>query len=156
MSLLAIQDCYGEKEQHCYGCGAANEKGLQIKSYWQDGSAVGHVTLKPYHIGIPGFAYGGVLASLVDCHGTATAAAACSDANGMGIEKGTLNRFITASLHVDFKKPTPIDAVVEFRGKAIEIKDRKVVVSITVHSGDRLCAEGQVVAVKIPDNWIPK
>jgi len=156
MGSPAIQDCYGEKEQHCYGCGAANKEGLQIKSYWEGDSSVCRVALKPYHIGIPGFAYGGVLASLVDCHGTATAAAAFSDANGIPIEKDSVPRFVTGSLHVDYKKPTPIDAEVVLRGKATEIKERKVVVSITVHAGDRLCAEGQVVAVRIPDDWIPQ
>ena len=73
----AIQDFYAEEFAHCYGCGSLNPEGLQIKSYWDGEEAVCHFTPKPCHSGgVPGFAYGGLIASLIDCHGAATASAA--------------------------------------------------------------------------------
>ncbi|HEY1808718.1 MAG TPA: hotdog domain-containing protein, partial [Acidobacteriaceae bacterium] len=65
-------------------------------------------TPEPWHIAIPGYVYGGILASLVDCHSTGTAAAAASRA--AGLEPGTEApfRFVTASLRVDYLKPTPL------------------------------------------------
>jgi len=73
----AFQDYYPEEFAHCYGCGPLNRDGLQIKSYWDGEEAVCHFTPNPYHSGgVPGFAYGSLIASLIDCHGAATASAA--------------------------------------------------------------------------------
>jgi len=58
-------------------------------------------------------------------------------------------RFVTASLHVDYLRPTPIDAPMELRAQIKEIKARKVVVSVTLTSRDQLCARGEVVAVQL-------
>ena len=30
---IAIQDTYGERFRHCWGCGSDNESGLHLKSY---------------------------------------------------------------------------------------------------------------------------
>jgi len=40
-------------------------------------------------------------------------------------------RFFTGSLHVDYRKPTPIDGPIEIRGRVKEIKGRKVIVEAT-------------------------
>ncbi len=76
MPQKAFQDEYPDVLAHCYGCGRLNEHGHQIKSYWDGDELVCHFMPKPYHIAIPGYVYGGLLASLIDCHGTGTAAAA--------------------------------------------------------------------------------
>ena len=72
----AFQDFYPDHLAHCYGCGRMNEEGLQIKTYWSGEESVTRYLPRPYHTAFPGFVYGGLLASLVDCHGTGTAAAA--------------------------------------------------------------------------------
>jgi acyl-CoA thioesterase FadM len=61
-------------------------------------------------------------------------------------------RFVTASLHVDYLRPTPIDAPMELRGKVEEIDGRKVVVAINLSSKGEVCVKGRVVAVQLPDN----
>jgi hypothetical protein len=76
MSEKAFQDYYPDYFAVCYGCGNLNELGHQIKSYWDGDESVCHFQPKPYHTALPGYVYGGLLASLVDCHGTGTAAAA--------------------------------------------------------------------------------
>ena len=76
MTEKAFQEYYPEHLSHCYGCGTMNELGHQIKSYWDGEESVCHFQPKPYHTAIPGYVYGGLLASLIDCHGTGTAAAA--------------------------------------------------------------------------------
>ena len=70
----AIQDLYPESVSHCYGCGRLNEHGLQIKSYVEGDETVCHFVPRPYHMAVPGYVYGGLIASLIDCHGTGTAA----------------------------------------------------------------------------------
>ena len=99
-----------------------------------------------------GYVYGGLIASVIDCHGTGTAAAAAYRAQGRKMGTEPALRFVTASLHVDYLKPTPIDAPMELRGKIKEIKERKVVVAIELTSKGDLCAKGKVVAVQIPDH----
>jgi acyl-CoA thioesterase FadM len=62
-------------------------------------------------------------------------------------------RFVTASLQVDYLKPTPLGVPLEVRGKVKEIKGRKVVVSATLSAKGEVCARGEVVAVQMPEEW---
>lgn len=152
MEIKAIQDYYPEDLAHCYGCGRLNEKGLQIKTYWDGDETVTHFIPKPYHTAIPGFVYGGLIASLIDCHGTGTAAMAAYEAENRGMDTHPPFRYVTASLKVDYLKPTPMGKQLKIRGKVIEINGRKVTVNITLSADDKICASGQVVAVQIPEN----
>lgn len=147
----AIQDYYSDPMAHCYGCGRLNDVGLQIKSYW-DGKE-SHASFKPreYHTAFPGFVYGGLIASLIDCHGTGTAAAAAYHAEGREMGTEPELRFVTASIQVSYLKPTPIDYSLELRGKVKEIKDKKVIVEVELSANNELCARGTVIAIKIPD-----
>ena len=156
MNQKAFQDYYPEELSYCYGCGKLNEQGLKIKSHWDGEETVAVFTPRPYHIAIPGYVYGGLIASIIDCHGTGTAAAAAyrSEGREMGTEPPL--RFVTASLHVEFKRPTPLGVVLEVRGKVEAIKGRKVVVSATLSAGGEICAEGEVVAVRMPEHMMPK
>lgn len=150
MDQKAFQDHYKDEYSVCYGCGRLNPHGHQIKSYWDGDESVCSFMPKPHHTAIEGYVYGGLIASVIDCHGTGTAAAATFRQAGrpMGTEPDF--RFVTASLHVDYLRPTPIDAPMELRGKVEEIKGRKVAVSITLTSQGQVCAKGRVVAVQLP------
>ena len=64
-------------------------------------------------------------------------------------------RYVTASLHVDYLKPTPLGVPLEVRGQVQEIKDRKVVVKTTLSAEGEECACGEVIAVRIPDHLWP-
>lgn len=151
LSEKAFQDYYHEDHSICYGCGRLNPKGLQIKSHWEGDESVCRFMPKPYHTAMAGYVYGGLIASVIDCHGTGTAAAAAYRAQGRSMGSKPDIRFVTASLHVDYLRPTPIDAPMELRGKVQEIKGRKIVVKITLFSKGEVCARGRVVAVQIPD-----
>ena len=65
-------------------------------------------------------------------------------------------RFVTASLHVEYIRPTPLGMPLEVRGSVKEIKGRKVVVSATVSANGEVCAEGKVVAAQMPEHMLPK
>ncbi len=154
MSRKAFQDNYPDALSHCYGCGRLNEHGLQLKSYWDGAETVAHFTPKPYHTAIPGYVYGGLIASLIDCHATGTASAASARAAGLEMSDGHAQRFVTASLKVDFLKPTPIGVALELRGKVAELKERKVVVQITLFAKGEACARGEVVCVRMPEGML--
>jgi acyl-coenzyme A thioesterase PaaI-like protein len=155
MHQNAFQDFYPDTYSHCYGCGRLNQQGLQIKSYWDGDEAVCVFQPKPYHIAIPGYVYGGLIASLIDCHGTGTAAAAAYRAQGRTMDSEPPLRYLTASLRVDYLRPTPLGVPLELRAVAQEIKGRKVVVKATLFAAGEECARGEIVAVQIPEHLMP-
>lgn len=150
----AFQDYYPDQLAHCYGCGRLNEHGLQIKSYWEGEESVCHFQPRPYHTAIPGYVYGGLIASLIDCHSTGTAAAAAYRAAGRAMDTEPAFRFLTASLHVDYLRPTPIDTVLEVRAQVKELKGRKVIVVSSLSANGETCAKGEVVCVQMPDSML--
>jgi acyl-coenzyme A thioesterase PaaI-like protein len=156
MNRKAFQDSYPEEFRHCYGCGTQNEHGLKIKSYWDGDETVAIFEPRRYHTGISGYVYGGLIASLIDCHCIGTAAAAKHRAEHPGRKAGTLPRFVTAALHVDYLNPTPLGVALEVRARAEQIKDRKVVVAATLSAEGEICARGQVVAVLMPEEMVQK
>jgi len=154
--MKAFQDYYSDDISHCYGCGRLNEHGLQIKSYWDGEQSVAKLVPDENYIAIPGFVYGGLIASLVDCHSTGTAAAARYRAEGREMDTQPTLRFVTASLKVDFLAPTPLGVELEIWGKVVEIKEKKVVVESKVMAKDIICAKGLVVAVRMPETMLCK
>ena len=154
MTDKAFQDYYADNVSHCYGCGRLNEHGLQIKSYWQGDEAVCTFQPRPYHTAVPGYVYGGLIASLIDCHGTGTAAAAAYRVDGRAMDTQPPHRFVTASLHVDYLRPTPIGGPLTLRAHVKEIKGRKVLVTVTLSAGETVCARGEVVTVEMPDHFV--
>ncbi len=152
----AFQDYYPDVLSYCYGCGRLNEKGLQIKSFWDGDETVARVLPRPEHIAVPGYVYGGLLASLIDCHGTGTAAAAAYRAEGRPMDSSPPLRFLTASLHVDYLKPTPLGVVLEIRGRVKEVKDRKVTVEEWIVAEGEITVKGEVIAVQVPDSLLEK
>ena len=146
----AFQDHYPERFSHCYGCGRSNPHGHHLKSYWNGEETVARFTARPeFSGGVPGHVFGGMVASLLDCHGTASAAAFAYRAAGreMG-DDAEFMRFVTASLKVDFLRPTPIEAELVIRGQLIAIEGRKVRVSLSLSEGGLTCARGEMLAVQ--------
>ena len=156
MHEQAFQDYYPDLMSHCYGCGRLNQHGLQIKSYWDGEEAVCVFEPKPYHIAIPGYVYGGLIASLIDCHGTGTAAAAAYRAQGRAMDSEPALRFLTASLHVDYIRPTPLSVPLQVRATVEEVKGRKITVRESLFAEGQECARGQVIAVQVPDHLLPE
>lgn len=150
----AIQDEYGKDFAWCYGCGRLNEDGLHLRTGWDGEETVTYYEPRKEHTAIPGFVYGGLLASLVDCHGTGSASLALHRKNGHEPGSGEEPpRFVTGSLHVDFLKPTPQDKILKAVGKVEEIHPKKFKVNVEVFAGDVKVANGEVVAVLMPSTF---
>ena len=166
MSRVAFQDCYPDDLSHCYGCGKNNIDGHQLKSYWHTEQeqlteqtaekTIAHFMPLQCHTAIPGFVYGGLIASLIDCHGTGSAAAMAYRQAQRPMGSGAALRFVTAALNVSYLAPTPLGVELELIGTFTEIKEKKVVVEITLSAGDVICAKGTVIAVKMPDSMSKK
>jgi len=154
MSEKAFQDYYPDYFAVCYGCGSMNEHGHQIKSFWDGEESVCHFQPKPYHTALPGYVYGGMLASLIDCHGTGTAAAAGYRAENRAMDTEPALRYLTASLHVDYLKPTPLGVMLEIRGRVKEVKGRKIVSEEWIVANGVITVRGEVVAVQVPEQLV--
>jgi acyl-coenzyme A thioesterase PaaI-like protein len=154
MTQKAFQDYYPDDLSHCYGCGRLNEHGMKIKSYWDGEESVCIYQPKPFYTAVPGYIYGGLIASLIDCHSTGTAAAAKYRDENREMDTLPPLRFLTGSLHVDYLLPTPLNGPIEIRAKVKEIKGRKVVVESTLIAGGNVCARGEVVAVQMPEHMM--
>jgi acyl-coenzyme A thioesterase PaaI-like protein len=145
-----VQDFYPDDFAHCYGCGRLNPHGLHLKSRWAGDETVARHTPRPFDLALPGFVYGGLTASLIDCHAMATAAAAAERAEGREIGERPAPRFVTAALRVDFLAPTPVGHELEVRARVKERGARKTVVEAWVTVAGRVTARGEVVAVPMP------
>ena len=156
MNSKAFQECYPDDLSHCYGCGTNNPDGHQLKSYWSGEQTIAHFTPEPYHTAIPGFVYGGLIASLIDCHGTGSASAMAYRCEEREMGSSPALRFVTAALNISYLAPTPQGVELALIGTFTEVKERKIVVEITVSANGVTCAKGTVIAVKMPATMVAK
>jgi len=145
---IAIQDTYPEDAAHCYGCGRLNAEGIQIKTF-----LVGVDTLTvfdpwPSHTAFEGTVYGGLIASVIDCHSTGSAAIFAMVAAGTEVGSESSPRFVTAHLEVDFLLPTPLKRM-QVVGKLVEITARKAIVESELIVDGSTTATGSAVLVRL-------
>jgi len=140
--MKAFQDYYPDELAHCFGCGRLNAQGYRLRSVWAGETSEARFTPQPYHISIPGWVNGGLIASLVDCHGTGTAAAAAYRAEGREMDSLPAHRFVTASLRVDYLRPTPLGPELLLEGRVRSVSGRKVIVDITISVAGEVTVRG--------------
>lgn len=147
----AIQDLYPESLAHCYGCGKNNPNGHQLKTYLEGDETIAHFTPDAKYTAIPGSVYGGLVASLLDCHGTGSAAAFLCRHNEIPLEGTIPVRCVTASLKVDFKASTPMGEELTLKGRLRSIEGRKVWVDMTLEANGVVCATGEILAIQLKE-----
>ncbi len=153
MRMRAFQDFYPEHLAQCYGCGRLNEHGYRIKTFWDGDESLTLFTPQSFHTAVPGIVYGGLLASLIDCHSTGTAAAAMYRAEQREMDTLPAFRFVTGSLEVKYLKPTTLGPAIEIRGQVDEIRGRKVTVVSSIHVDGEVTVRGHVVAIQMPESF---
>ena len=150
--MTAIQDRL--PHNHCYGCGADNDKGMQIKSYWQGDVCVCRYQPRPEQSAGPEhYVYGGTIASLVDCHSVGTALSNYYRLEGREVGEAPEIWCVTGRLTVNYLAPTPIDREIELRSTIEECGEKKTRVRTLVYSDGSQTAEGDVIAIRVPDSW---
>ncbi len=147
----AVQDTYPDDVAHCYGCGRLNEAGHQIKTRPVGNGTVTEFAPEAYHTAVPGYTYGGLVASIIDCHSTGSAAIFWMQRDGKAVGSEPSPRFVTARLEVDYLLPTPLAAMV-LSGRLVEIKGRKVIVETDLSVDGIVTARGSAVLVEIPED----
>jgi len=147
----ALTDRHGQVLASTLDFHAAYANGQHIPRELVD-ETVARFTPRPSHTAMPGFVYGGLAASLVDCHAMGTAAAAAERAAGRAIGDGPAPRYVTAVLNVTYLKPTPLGPELELRGRVLELGARKAVVAVSLLAAGEVTVRGEVVAVRLPES----
>lgn len=150
MNSIALQDL-AAPQGICFGCGASNAEGLQIKSFW-DTDAIHVITThtpNQRYVGWPHLVYGGLISCLIDCHSNWTAMAhhyrqECREPN-------TLPRIdcVTGSLNIKYIKPTPLGVPLILKARVEGEVSRKTRVLCEVYAGETLTVVGDSIFVRV-------
>lgn len=145
MKEKAVQDEYAP-HSICFGCGPANKEGFQIKSYRINNGLEMEFESEDKHQAFPGVINGGVIGTLLDCHGNWTAAIAIMEKNKLDTPLCT----VTAQYEVKLKRPTPLGHTLKLKSKILAIQEDRAEVIIELKADDKTCATGRglFVAVK--------
>ena len=143
--MPSLQDTFAPHNR-CFGCGAANEKGLRIKSFEQGDEVVADWRPQPHHLAWEGVVNGGICGALLDCHSNWTAARYLMKQSGAA----TLPSTVTADFHVTLRRPTPMDAVLKLRARVVEAAEDRAVVEASIEANGKVTAtcRGTFVAVE--------
>ncbi len=142
---VSLQDQYGSKGV-CFGCGAANEKGLQIKSFVEGEWVVASFQPEMHHHAFENVLCGGIIGTLLDCHCNWTAAFHLMKS----MEQESPPCTVTAEYTIQMMRPTPMGCEVHLRAKPVEVKGSRATVEGELEANGKVCAtcRGVFVAVK--------
>ncbi len=150
MSDQPIQNFYPDDVAICYGCGRHNAQGLHIQTFWDGREGIARFQPQPHHTAFPGAVYGGLLASLIDCHSMGTAIAAMYAAEGRAPGTEPEITCVTANLNVTYLQPTPLGPELIIRAHVREMSQRKAIIETSIWAGETETVRGEVVAVRVP------
>jgi acyl-coenzyme A thioesterase PaaI-like protein len=131
----------------CFGCGPANDHGLKIDSHRIENGLVLHFQCQEHHQAFPGMINGGIIGTLLDCHGNWTAAIALMDAWGEEAPPCT----VTASYEVKLRRPTPTNAELVITSQVTAIDEKKVHVDMLLEAQGKVCATGTGLFVAVEE-----
>ncbi|MFA5882597.1 MAG: PaaI family thioesterase [Acidimicrobiia bacterium] len=144
-------------DNFCFGCGADNPDGLHLKSRWAEREAdlsVAEWTPLPAHAAGPRHILnGGIIATLLDCHGICTAIADAYRREGRDVGSDPDLWYATASMAVDYLRPAPIAAECALHARVVEVDDRFSSVECELVADGKPRARATVRAVRVPDSW---
>ena len=132
----------------CFGCGPANEKGLRISSHRIDNGLIMEFQPSDFHQAFPGMINGGIIGTLLDCHGNWTAAVALMDHNSLEEPPCT----VTASYSVNLRRPTPTGSKLIVTSQILELDVNKVKVDLLLEANGKICATGEVLFVAVKED----
>lgn len=146
MSKKSVQDAYAPNSI-CFGCGPSNKEGLQIKSYRTEEGLEMEFECEEKHQAFPGVINGGLIGSLIDCHGNWTAAIAIMDKNGLDAPQCT----VTAQYEVKLKRPTPFGSKLMLKSRVLALQTDRAEVIIELKAEGKTCATGRGLFVAVTE-----
>jgi len=135
----SLQERYAP-QNHCFGCGPANEQGLRIRSFdtsdEPDAEVVAEWMPAPHHEAFDNVLNGGIVGTLLDCHSNWTAAWHLMRRDGLEAPPCT----VTAEFHVKMRRPTPSSRPLTLSARVVASDGNRATVEAT------LSADGEVTA----------
>lgn len=149
-SGLAFQDTW----QHgtCFGCGPANPIGLHIKSYWSEDKSAVVATYQPksdFNAGVENVMYGGIIASLIDCHSIWTSIAYTYQEEARPFRETPEIWYVTGRLDVRYLAPTPLDQPIYLKAIVEKFEGRRAYVFCELGIEGQKTAEANVIAIRV-------
>ncbi len=135
---LSIQEALYPKLT-CFGCGHANPHGFHLRSYREGDLTVAEFTPRPEHDNGFGFVNGGIIATLLDCHGAAAVMWEVAQ-RGWNDPTGRPVPFLTASFEVTFRRPTPLGPSVQLNASPESIDPSHIIVRSEMSVDDKVRA----------------
>ena len=150
--MPAIQDQL--HDNFCWGCGADNPDGLQLKSSWDGTVATATWTPDAVHAAGPRHLLnGGIIATVLDCHGVCTAIADAYEREARPIGSEPEIWCATASMTVEYLRPTPLGTPLHLRSEVVEHDDRRTTVTCVLEADGKERARARIDAVRVPAAW---
>lgn len=152
MTGRAFQDQI--RDNYCWGCGADNAAGLHLKSYWEGELAIARwIANEDFASGPRHFVNGGIIATLLDCHGVCTAVARSYQLEGRAIGTDPEIWHATVSLSVEYLRPTPTNEILQLEARVISCEGSGCSVECVLRAGEKDRARGAVRTTRVPDAW---
>ena len=146
--MNSLQEKYAS-DSICFGCGPANEHGLQIKSYVDGQSVIAQYLPKPYHHAFPGVLNGGIIGTLLDCHCNWASCYYLMKAQNLSEPPCT----VTAEYSIKLRRPTPMNKELNLAANLIRIEANKVIIKGELLCDDKVCATCDATFVAVaPDH----
>jgi acyl-coenzyme A thioesterase PaaI-like protein len=143
------------RDNFCWGCGADNHAGLQLQSHWQDdATTVARWTPSPEHAAGPRHVVnGGIIATVLDCHGVVTAVADAYRRAGREIGSEPELWYATTAMQVEYLRPTPLGPELLLRAEVVSVDGTRSAVDCVLEAEGKARARAHVEVVQVPDEW---
>lgn len=136
----------------CFGCGPANEKGLQLKSFaGPDGVVTAEFLPWPEHNNGFGLLNGGIIATLLDCHSAAAVTHVARERGWEPLGQGLLP-FVTAGLDVAYRRPAPLTEPVTLVAEVTRASEPEIECLVRLEHDGKTRAE----ATALWKRWRPR
>jgi acyl-coenzyme A thioesterase PaaI-like protein len=134
--IAAIRARYDD----CFGCGTANQSGLQLDGFRRDGDQVSVTFVpQPHHTGFADILHGGIVATALDEIMAWTAMLA----------EGVL--VVTGTMELRYRKPARAGATFHLVGKLVQRRGRRLMISGTLYDGETMIADANAMFLVVDD-----
>ena len=147
MKKISLQEEYAPKGI-CFGCGCANKKGLQIKSFVNNDDIIANWNSDSHHEAFPGVLNGGIIGSLLDCHSNWAAAYYIMKEQNLDLTPCT----VTAEYTVKLKRPTPSNISLHISANLSKIDGNRAWINAELSTNDKVCATCNALFVAVAED----
>jgi acyl-coenzyme A thioesterase PaaI-like protein len=144
MSEPSLQERYAPHNA-CFGCGPSNQRGLRIRSFFDQGVYTAEWQPETYHQAFPGVVSGGILGTLLDCHMNWSAAHHLMQK----LQRDTPPCTVTAEYSVRLLRPTPSTGPLRLEARIVDSEGDRATVEATVTSEGKVRATGRGLFVAV-------